>query len=82
MIKNDQSSSVVYGLFLEDDEATVLLGIYFLEGEAEAAREHWIELEVTQFPSRQHDWARRHYNTAVFITKLPVGQTPSFNFTK
>jgi hypothetical protein len=79
---NNQSSSVVYGLFLDDDEATVLLGIYFLEGEAEAARAQYIEEEVSGFQPKQHAFARKHYDTAVYVAQLPVGSKPDFYFVK
>ncbi len=78
-MNTNQSSSVVYGLFVEDEQP-VLLGIYFLEGEAAAARDKYIEDEVLSFPPVQQDWARRHYSESSYTTKLPVGQAPSFYF--
>ncbi len=38
---NEQSSPAVYGLFVEDTDQDVLLGLYFTEEAAEAARKEY-----------------------------------------
>ena len=79
---NDQSSSAVYALFFEDTDQDVLLGLYFLEGEAVAARAQFVADEVKEFPEAQHEWARKHYKSLVHVVRLPVGQAPSFHFAR
>ena len=82
---NNQSSSVVYGLFHEGDEATILLGIYFLEGEAVAARAQYIEEEMLDFAAYKNELAlkaRKTYEATVYVAQLPVGAKPDFYFVK
>ena len=80
---NEQSSSAVYGLFLEEDfEGQTLLGLYFLEGEAEVAREAYIADQLGDFSEdgRAQANIRDHYEHAVVIRRLSVGQVPRYNF--
>lgn len=80
MIKNEQSSAV-YGLFHEFEfEGQVLLGLYSLEGEAEAARDAYIAAEAADHPlegiSRMLDNLRR----GVVVRRLAMGQVPDYRF--
>jgi hypothetical protein len=82
MIKNE-SSPAVYGLFLEVElEGQVLLGLYSLEGEAEAARSHYIALETKNFTyslkELEAEWD--HLEDSVVVRRLAMGQVPSYNF--
>jgi hypothetical protein len=62
----EQTSSVVYGLFIDlSFEGPFLLGLYFLEGEAEAARKDYI--------ARQVEIARQRYEKSTVIKRLEVG---------
>jgi hypothetical protein len=81
-MNTNQSSSKVYGLFLDDEERDTLLGIYFREGEAVAARAQYIEEEVSGFQPTEHAFARKHFDTAVYVVQLPVGSKPDFKFVK
>jgi hypothetical protein len=76
-----QSSSAVYGLFFEVEyEGQVLLGLYNLESEAEAAREHYIALELQEHRENQQSAERKHLEKAVVVRRLAVGQEPSYSF--
>ena len=76
MIKNEQSSSAVYGLFFEVElEGQVLLGLYYLEGEAGAARQRYMAHE-----SAGHPAAQKHLEKAVVVRRLAMGQVPSYSF--
>ena len=79
---NNQSSSAVYGLFVEGDEGDILLGIYFLEGEAIAARAHYIDEEVTDFDPDNAAQVRKTYEATVYVAQLSVGSKPDFYFVK
>jgi hypothetical protein len=75
MIKNDQSSSAVYGLFYDVPyEAPALLGIYFLEGEAEAARAAYIAKEVED--GEDEEWM----TDSTRVVCLQVGLPGNLNF--
>ena len=81
MITNDQSSSAVYGLFFEVEyEGQVLLGLYFLEGEAEAARQAYIATQLEDFPGVQRPAEQKYLEEHVVVRRLAVGQVPSYNF--
>lgn len=78
---NEQTSSAVYGLFYDVDyEGSNLLGIYFLEGEAEAARQAYIAEALEDFPTPLKGTERPYYEVAVRVKRLAVGQAPSLNF--
>ena len=79
---NNQSSSAVYGLFLEGDEDNILLGIYFLEGEAVAARAQYIDDEVSDFDPDNAAQVRETYEATVYVAQLSVGSKPDFYFVK
>jgi hypothetical protein len=82
MIKNE-TSSAVYGLFYNVDyESSSLLGLYFLEGEAEAARASYIATNLEQFgySEDEMDAERESLERQVVIRKLAIGQTPDFYF--
>ena len=79
MIKNEPSSAV-YGLFHEDIALTVLLGLYNLEGEAEAARQHYITVEVADYNEDDQEQARREHERDTYVQRLAVGQLPSYRF--
>ncbi len=75
-MKNEQFLSVVYGVFeVEPHVGTHLLGLYFLEGEAEAARDQFISEQVKGLPQSEE-----HYRENVVVRRLNVGQTPSLDF--
>lgn len=82
MMNQEQVSSAVYGLFLEEDyEGSSLLGLYFLEGEAEAARQAYIAEQLEDFSAeKQEAFARDHYEHAVVVRRLAMGQVPSYKF--
>lgn len=80
MIKNEQVSSAVYGLFFEEDFGQVLLGLYFLEGEAEAARQAYIAEQLADFPEDEQANEREFYEEVVVVRRLAVGQAPRYNF--
>ena len=81
MIKNEQSSSAVYGLFFEVEyEGQVLLGLYFLEGEAEAARQAYIADQLEDFAADKQANEREYYESAVVVRRLAMGQVPSYKF--
>jgi hypothetical protein len=81
MIKNEQSSSAVYGLFFEVEyEGQVLLGLYFLEGEAEAARQAYIATQLEDFSADERDDERPYYEVHTAVRRLAMGQVPSYNF--
>lgn len=74
--------SKVYGVFFQVlDEYTELLGLYFLEGEAEAARESYIDKSIKAFVDEQghlvtkQDTANelRYYRDNTIVKMLPVG---------
>jgi hypothetical protein len=82
MIKNE-SSPAVYGLFLEVElEGQVLLGLYHLEGEARAARVHYISLELQDFKYslKELEAERLHLEDSVVVRRLALGQVPSYRF--
>jgi hypothetical protein len=71
-----QSSSAVYGLFFEVElEGQVLLGLYHLEGEAEAARQHYMADESAGDPAE-----RKYLESSVVVRRLAVGHEPSYYF--
>ena len=81
MIKNEQSSSAVYGLFFEVEyEGQVLLGLYFLEGEAEAARQAYIATQLEDFSEDERDDERPYYEVYTAVRRLAMGQVPSWTF--
>ena len=78
---NEQSSSAVYGLFFDMDyEGSSLLGVYFLEGEAEAARQAYIAEQLEDFTVPLRGTERPYYEQAVRVKRLATGQVPSLNF--
>ena len=80
-MNQEQSSSAVYGLFFEQDyEGSALLGLYFLEGEAEAARQAYIAEQLADFPEDEQDDEREYYEHVVVVRRLAIGQVPSCNF--
>jgi hypothetical protein len=75
----------MYGLFYDafaEDEGNILLGVYFLEGEAVAAREQYITEEVSTFPPDVQASARKYNDAKVYVTQLPIGSTPDLFFVK
>ena len=79
-MNQEQVSSAVYGLFLEDTDQDVLLGLYNLEGEAEAARQHYIAVEVADYNEANQEWAREDCERNTYVQRLAVGQLPSYRF--
>lgn len=77
---NTTNTTSVYGLFLDDIDGMTLLGIYFLEGEAAAARAHYIAEQVSDFAADKQEWAQNEYEHSVVIKPLAAGQTPSARF--
>jgi hypothetical protein len=81
MITNDEFAPAVYGLFYEVElEGQVLLGLYFLEGEAEAARQAYIAEQLQDFPLDERDNERLYQEENTVVRRLAVGQVPSYNF--
>jgi hypothetical protein len=83
MMNQERVSSAVYGLFYEVDyEGQSLLGLYNLEGEAEAARAHYIaiELEDFDFSAEEKEAERVHLERQVVVRRLAMGQVPSLRF--
>ena len=83
MMKQEQTSSAVYGVFFDEDyEGQVLMGLYSLEGEAEAAREAYIASDMEMCPSEAYsqefglDYLREH----VVVRRLALGQVPRYDF--
>ena len=77
----EQSSSAVYGLFFEVEyEGQVLLGLYHLEGEAEAARQAYIADQLEDFPLDERDNERLYQEENTVIQRLAVGQVPRHGF--
>ena len=79
MIKNE-SSPAVYGLFFDDVVSEYLIGIYFLEGEAEAARQAYVDQRVLEYDPIHKDQVRVNYQEATIIRRLAVGQPASLRF--
>jgi hypothetical protein len=81
-MSNEQSSSAVYGLFFEVEyEGQVLLGLYLLRGEAEAARQAYIAEQVKDCPAHGLTEEMDYLRLATVVRRLPLGQVPSYNFT-
>ena len=81
MMNQEQVSSAVYGLFFEEEyEGSSLLGLYFLEGEAEAARQAYIAEQLEDFPEEDQANEREYYEHAVVVRRLAMGQVPSYKF--
>ena len=77
----EQSSSAVYGLFFEVEyEGQVLLGLYFLEGEAEAARQAYIATQIADHPVQGVTEELDYLREATMVRRLAMGQVPSYNF--
>ena len=79
---NNQSSTAVYGLFLEGDEGDILLGLYSSRGSADVARQEYIEEEVSDFDPNNAAQVRKTYEATVYVAQLPVGSKPDFYFVK
>jgi hypothetical protein len=74
--------SKVYGVFFQVPyEGAELLGLYFLEGEAEAARDVYIDESIMAFVDEQGDLVTkqdiaselRYYQDNTIVKMLPVG---------
>ena len=77
----EQSSSSVYALFFDVEyEGQVLLGLYFLEGEAEAARQSYIAEQLEDFSEDERKDERSDLEESTVIRRLSIGQVPSFRF--
>lgn len=81
MMNQEQTSSAVYGVFFDEDyEGQVLMGLYFLEGEAEAARDAYIASEMKMYSlegySQELDRLREH----VVVRRLALGQVARYDF--
>jgi hypothetical protein len=81
-MKNEQTSSVVYGLFYDMPyEGQNLLGIYFLEGEATAARDAYIATQVSGVDPSQLQSELDYYGDHTVVRHLRTGQPPDEWFT-
>lgn len=81
-MKNEQTSSVVYGLFYDVPyEGQNLLGIYFLEGEAAAARDAYIATQVSGVHPSQLQDELDYYEGRTTVRRLRAGQPPDEWFT-
>jgi hypothetical protein len=84
MMNQAQSSSAVYGLFHEVEyEGQVLLGLYNLESEAEAARSHYISLELQDFTNLSSEELKEEQyrlKREVVVRRLAMGQVPDYHF--
>ena len=71
----------MYGLFFEVEyEGQVLLGLYNLEFQAEAAREYYIAAEIADHPIQGVSAELDHLRKAVVVRRLAMGQVPDYNF--
>jgi hypothetical protein len=80
----EQASAAVYGVFFDEDyEGQVLMGLYSLEEEAEAAREAYIAAEMKLCLSESYsqefgfDYLREH----VVVRRMDLGQPARYDFT-
>jgi hypothetical protein len=73
-----QTFSAVYGLFHKTRWAgPTLLGIYFLKGEAKAARQALIEEQIKNIEQPVHqDYWRKEFKKSVLVRRLAVGRIP------
>ena len=81
MMKQEQTSSAVYGVFFDEDyEGQVLMGLYFLEGEAEAAREAYIAADMEMCPSESYSRELERLRESVVVRRLALGQVARYDF--
>jgi hypothetical protein len=79
-MKNEQSSSAVYGVFFFYKACPSLLGLYLLEGEAEAARQAYIAEQMKDHPIQGFTEEIDCLRDATVVRRLQLGQVPSYNF--
>lgn len=81
MMKQEQTSSAVYGVFFDEDyEGQVLMGLYFLEGEAEAARDAYIASEMKMYSLEGYSQELERLREHVVVRRLALGQVPRYDF--
>ena len=81
MMNQEQTSSAVYGVFFDEDyEGQVLMGLYTLEGEAEAAREAYIASEMKMYSLEGYSQELERLREHVVVRRLALGQVPRYDF--
>jgi len=81
MMNQEQTSSAVYGVFFDEDyEGQVLMGLYFLEGEAEAARDAYIASEMKMYSLEGYSQELERLREHVVVRRLALGQVPRYDF--
>lgn len=81
MMKQEQTSSAVYGVFFSEDyEGQVLMGLYSLEGEAEAAREAYIASDMEMCPAESYSRELERLRESVVVRRLALGQVARYDF--
>jgi|LauGreDrversion4_2_1035121.scaffolds.fasta_scaffold630754_2 hypothetical protein len=85
MMNQEQTSSAVYGVFFdvffdEDYEGQVLMGLYTLEGEAEAARDAYIASEMKMYSLEGYSQELERLREHVVVRRLALGQVPRYDF--
>lgn len=81
MMNQEQTSSAVYGVFFDEDyEGQVLMGLYTLEGEAEAAREAYIAADMEMCPAESYFRELDRLRESVVVRRLALGQVPRYDF--
>ena len=75
------TSSAVYGVFFDEDyEGQVLMGLYSLEGEAEAAREAYIASEMKMYSLEGYSQELERLREHVVVRRLALGQVVRYDF--
>jgi len=81
MMNQEQTSSAVYGVFFSEDyEGQVLMGLYTLEGEAEAAREAYIASEMKMYSLEGYSRELERLRESVVVRRLALGQVARYDF--
>lgn len=81
MMNQEQTSSAVYGVFFDEDyEGQVLMGLYTLEGEAEAARDAYIASEMKMYSLEGYSQELERLREHVVVRRLALGQVPRYDF--
>ena len=77
----EQTASAVYGVFFSEDyEGQVLMGLYTLEGEAEAAREAYIASAMETHSLEGYSQELDRLRESVVVRRLALGQVARYDF--
>jgi hypothetical protein len=75
------TSSAVYGVFFSEDyEGQVLMGLYSLEGEAEAAREAYIAADMKLCPAESYSRELERLRKSVVVRRMDLGQPARYDY--